>query len=119
MNKELLDCLFLLKEAIEKDSRILHLNELDKKINENDEIMKLAYKKDMALLSYEDSLKHFKEDSKEVKDAQKALYEAKLSLDKHPLVIEYNNAYKQVRELYNKINETLFKKFSSTHNCKL
>ena len=109
----------ILKESLENDSRVLRLNELDKQINENEEIMKLAYKKDMALLSYEDSLKHFKEDSKEVKDAQKALYEAKLSLDKHPLVIEYNNAYKLVRELYNKINEVLFKKFGETHNCKL
>ena len=119
MNKELLDSLFLLKESLENDSRVLRLNELDKQINENEEIMKLAYKKDMALLSYEDCLKHFKEDSKEVKEAQKALYEAKLSLDKHPLVIEYNNAYKLVRELYNKINEVLFRKFGETHNCKL
>ena len=43
--------------------------------------MKLDYKKDMALVSYEDSLKHFKEDSVEVSEAQKRLYEAKLSLD--------------------------------------
>ena len=111
MNDSLMNSLEKLKEAIESDPRVLHLNELDKKLNDNEEVMKLAYKKDMALLSYEDSLKHFKEDSKEVGEAQKRLYEAKLSLDKHPLVIEYNNAYKLVRELYNKINEVLFKKF--------
>ena len=118
MDNSLSESLAKLKEAIENDPRVLRLEEIDKKINENEEIMKLAYKKDMALLAYEDNLKHFKEDSKEVKDAQKSLYEAKLSLDNHPLVKEYNKAYKEVRELYNKINEVLFKKFT-THECKL
>ena len=111
MNDSLANSLTNLKEAIEKDERVLRLSELDKKLNENEEVMKLAYKKDMALVSYEDALKHFKEDSKEVRDAQKRLNEAKLSLDNHPLVKEYNEAYKDVRLLYNKINEELFSRF--------
>ena len=111
MNDSLMNSLTKLKEAIESDERVLRLSNLDKKLNENEEVMKLAYKKDMALVSYEDALKHFKEDSQEVKEAQKRLHEAKLSLDNHPLVKEYNVAYKEVRLLYNKINEELFSRF--------
>ena len=117
MNDSLMNSLEKLKEAIESDPRVLHLNELDKKLNDNEEVMKLAYKKDMALLSYEDSLKHFKEDSKEVGDAQKRLYEAKLSLDNHPLVKEYNEAYKEVRKIYSQINDELFNRFVIKHRC--
>ena len=117
MNSDLLNSLNKLRDALDNDPRILKLDELDKKLNNNEEVMKLAYQKDMTLLSYEDSVKHFGENSKEASDAQKRLYEAKLSLDNHPLVKEYNSAYKEVRELYNKINETLFKGFNVTHRC--
>lgn len=117
MNDSLINSLNKLKTAIENDPRVLKLNELDKKINENEEVMKLAYQKDMALVSYEDSLKHFKEDSATVSEAQKRLYEAKLSLDNHPLVKEYNLAYKEVRLMYEKINKTLFEKFQTKKRC--
>ena len=118
MNNELAESLGKLKEALENDPRVLRLDELDKKLNFDEDVMKLAYKKDMALVAYEDSIKHFGEDSKETRDAQKRLYEAKLSLDNNPLVKEYNQAYKEVREIYNKINDELFSKFINVHGCK-
>lgn len=105
-----------LKEAINNDPRVLKLNELNKKLDNDDEVMKLAYKKDMASVSYEDALKHFGKDSKEASDAQKRLYEAKLNLDNNELVKEYNHAYKEVRELYNLINKELFSKFKDKTN---
>lgn len=111
MDDSLLASLEKLKDAINSDPRVLRLNELNKKLNEDEEVMKLAYKKDMALVSYEDSLKHFSKDSKEVNEALKRLHEAKLSLDNHPLVKEYNEAYKEVRKMYDKINQELFDKF--------
>ena len=108
MDSTLLEKVNNLKAALDKDSRVILLNELDKKLNASEEVMKLSYKKDMALVKFEDALKHFGENSPEVKDAQKELYEAKKNLDLHPLVIEYNKAYKEVRILYNKINDELF-----------
>lgn len=117
MNASLLDLLARLKKNIENDPRVLLLNELDRKINNDEEVMKLAYQKDMALLSYEDSLKHFGEESKETKAAQKRLYEAKLSLDNNELVKQYNLAYKQVRIMYEIINEELFNDFKNKHRC--
>lgn len=116
MNIELINSLTKLKEAINNDPRLLKLNELDKRLNNDEEVMRLAYKKDMASVSYEDALKHFSKDSKEVRDAQKRLHEAKLELDNNELVKEYNLAYKEVRLMYEMINEELFAKFKTRSN---
>ena len=102
-----------LKEKLEKDPRVLLLNKLEKEMNENEEVMTLSYKKDMAAVDYSDTLNHFKEDSKEAKEALKKLHEAKLNLDNHPLVQQYLKAYQEVRELYQSINEIVFGNFSS------
>ena len=102
-----------LKELLEKDPRIIKLNELEKKMNENEEVMSLAYKKDMAAVHYSDTLNHFSEDSIEAQKALKELHEAKLNLDNHPVVKEYMKAYVEVRDLYNEINEILFANFAS------
>ena len=67
----------------------------------------------MAVLEYEDALKHFGENSKEAATAQKKLYEAKLNLDLNPLVKEYNEAFKEVRKIYDLINKELFGEFAS------
>lgn len=111
MDNALLESLEKLKVAINNHPSILKLNEINEKLNNDEEVMKLAYKKDLALTAYEDATKYFKDDSDEVRTAQKNLYEAKLNLDNHPLVKQYNASYKEVRELYNKINEQLFLKF--------
>ena len=102
-----------LKEKIANDPRVISLNEIEKRMNESEEVMALTYKKDMAAVDYSDTLNHFPEDSKEAKEALKKLHEAKLNLDNHPLVKEYLKAYKEVRELYQNINEIVFGNFSS------
>lgn len=102
-----------LKESLNKDSRVIKLNELEKKMNDDKEVIVLAYKKDMAAVKYSDTLNHFSEESDEAKAALKELHEAKLNLDNHPLVKEYLKAYKEVRELYDEINRVLFANFNS------
>lgn len=101
-----------LKEILQNDPRIIHLNELEKKMSDSEEVMSLAYKKDMAAVNYSDILNHFSRDSEEAQKALKVLHQAKLDLDNHPLVQEYMSAYKEVRELYDEINEILFSNFS-------
>ena len=108
MEKDIYQEAELLKETIEKDSRIVRLNELEKKMNKDETVMSLAYKKDMAAVKYSDALNHYSEDSEEVKAALIELHQAKLELDNHPLVREYLNAYKEVRDLYEEINDILF-----------
>ena len=102
-----------LKELLNQDERVIRLNELEKKMNENEEVMALAYQKDVAATNYSDILNHFSDDSKEAKEALKKLHEAKLKLDNHPLVREYLSSYKEVRELYEEINSILFSNFNS------
>ena len=118
MEQVLLEALTSLKKSLENDPRVISLNEVEKRLNNNEEVMILSYKKDMALISYEDAVKHFGEASKEALLKQKELYKAKLALDNHPLVQEYNEKYKLVREMYNEINKELFEDFSSKKICR-
>ena len=101
-----------LKQLLENDERIISLNESEKRMNEDEEVMVLAYKKDMAAVKYSDALNHYSENSEEAKKALSELHMAKYNLDNHPLVREYLNKYKEVRELYNQINQILFSEFN-------
>ena len=98
-----------LKELLEQDPRVLKLNELEKKLNDNEEVMALAQQKETAISEYSDALNHFAKDSKEIKKYQHNLYLKKEALDNHPLVREYFDAYSKVRDLYLEINDILFK----------
>ena len=113
MNENIYNKAKTLKELLAKDERVIRLNELEKKMDEDKEVISLAYKKDMAAVNYSDALNHFSEESEEVQKALKELHEAKLNLDNHPLVQEYLKAYKEVRELYEEINKILFANFNS------
>ena len=97
-----------LKDLLTNDPRIIRLNELEKKMNENEEVMALAYQKDLAVSEYSDALNHFARDSEEVKKAQHNLHLKKEALDNHPIVREYLKAYSKVRDLYYQLNEILF-----------
>lgn len=118
MNEQILNKCQLLKEAIEKDPRILLLNQLEKEIENNEEVMVLSYKKDVALANYEDTIKYFKDDQDKIQNAQKLLAESKYNLDIHPLVKQYNKAYLEVKLMYEEINKQLFYIFRTHHkNC--
>ena len=97
-----------LKDLLSNDPRIILLNELEKKMNENEEVMRLAYQKDLAINDYSDALNHYQKDSKEVKEAQHNLHLKKEELDNHPLVRDYLKAYSEVRDLMFQINDILF-----------
>ena len=100
------------KEELQSDPRVVLLNKLEKEMNDNEEVMALAYKKDMAAIKYSDTLSHFSEDSEEAKKALKELSKAKEELNNHPLVKQYLKAYAEVRDLYMEINEALFSGFN-------
>ena len=97
-----------LKDLLTNDSRIIRLNELEKKMNENEEVMALAYQKDLAVSEYSDALNHFTKDSEEVKKAQHNLHLKKEALDNHPIVRDYLKTYSEVRDLYYLLNDILF-----------
>ena len=112
MNQILLENALKLKEELDSLPEVKELDRLNKLLNENEEVMRLAYKKDMASTKFEDAIRYFGEQSKEAQDAQKALHLAKLELDKHELVARYNKQYKLVREIYDRINKEIFNPFN-------
>lgn len=112
MTNELKDKLEELKSLINQNEDVLLLNKLDEQLANNEEVMKLSYKMDVLSVEYSDALKHFKEDSDEVKLAQQKLYQAKLELDSHALVKSYNEVYLRVKKLYKNINKEIFGDFS-------
>lgn len=100
-----------LKNAIDNDDRIITLNKIEKEMNENEEVMLLAYKKDLATNEYSDLFKIYDENSDQVIASRNRLLEAKERLESHPLVKEYLKAYKEVRLLLIEVNNILFKDF--------
>ena len=97
-----------LSDLLKNDERILLLNKLEKEMNENEEVMALAYQKDVAVSNYSDALNHYANDSEEIKKYRHELFVRKEALDNHPIVKDYLNAYSKVRDLYFEINEILF-----------
>ena len=103
----------LLKEKMDNDPRIIRLNALEKQLNSNEEVITLVMKKDKANNDYNDILRYYSSDSIEANKYQKILANAKKELYEHPLVKEYNSVYKEVRELYREVNDTLFSSFNA------
>ena len=112
MNQKLAEKALQLKAEINSHPDVLKLERLNKVLNENEDVMKLCYKKDVCATKYEDAVKYFGQDSDEARKAQKDLYQAKLELDSHELVKAYNEQYKKVRKIYDKINEEIFNPFN-------
>ena len=108
MTENIYSLAYSLKDLLVSDQRIINLDKLEKTMNENEEVMALAYQKDLAVNAYSDALNHFAENSEEVKKAQHQLFIKKEALDNHPLVREYLKAYSEVRDLYYHLNDILF-----------
>jgi hypothetical protein len=100
-----------LRDALKSDSRILRLERLEKEICSSPEVIALAKKKDAAEEAYSNALSYLKPSSSEALRLQKALYEAKLTLDEHPLSKEYTEAFLAVRDLYMHIDDILYGDF--------
>ena len=116
MDDKLLKLSTNLKNAIESNEDVVLLNSLDKEIQNNIEVVKLAKKKDECVETYNTVVRFYKEDSIEVSNALTNLHKAKLELDNHPLLREYMKSYSKVRDMYNRINFKLFS-IINENNC--
>ena len=112
MNESLEEKVSTLKSLLENDERIISLNQLDKEMSNSEEVMRLSYALDVASSKYSDMLSIYPDDSKEVKEARLDLVNAKERLYSHPLVKDYLNEYKKIRELYAEIDDILFSDFA-------
>lgn len=113
MNETLLKTLLSLKKTLNEDKRVIALNEIEAKLNEDEQVIKLAIAFHQAQTTYNDMLSYFHEESEEVKKAQAKLYECKKALDENEQVAHYNKAYIKVRKMYEQINATLFDPFKT------
>lgn len=112
-----------LKDLLDQDERVLALNDLEKKLENSEEVMVLSQQKDVAISAYSDALNYYAKDSKVIKKFQREMHLKKEALDNHPLVREYLLAYSKVRDLYMEINKILFSNLSlyfkdkENHQC--
>ena len=97
-----------LKKALDGDPRVIRLNELEKKLYDDSHLLELVKKKDDLERQYNSLLSYMDKDSEEAKAVEKALYEAKLEMDSHPLAKEYSEAFVEVRDIYMQIDDILF-----------
>lgn len=109
MDSELLFKLNELRELIENTNEYKELLLAEEKMSTNEEVMLLAYKKDMALVEYEDSLKHYSKNSKEVLFLSENLAKAVYNLNNHEDVLNYKNKLDQLNLLYSEIEEVILK----------
>ena len=112
MEKDIYAIANQLKEDLQNDIRVKKLQIIEQEMDNDKNVMSLAYAKDVAASEYSDILNHFNEESEMAKKYQRKLYETKKALDEHPLVQQYLKAYKEVRELYDEINHILFSDLS-------
>jgi len=108
MNARIISSIESLKKAIDVDPRILHLNEVEKQVSNNEEVKKLSASLKKIEEEYSFLLMHYGDKNEKTIAAHHSLYEAKLALDSHPLVKEYSSAYIAVRDLYMLIDDILF-----------
>ncbi|MCQ2742168.1 MAG: YlbF family regulator [Bacilli bacterium] len=117
MEERTIASLFALREAIKADPRVKDLEEKEKKMSLSPEVSSLSKAMNKAEDEYEIALNRFGENGEATKEKLKALHEAKLSLDQHPLVEEYTKAYVCVRDLYLYLDDLLFNDFRHPHAC--
>lgn len=104
----------LLEDSIKLRNEILNSEEYKNVVIKNrlmessDEVKILSYKKDMAIMNYEDALRHYDKNSLEVIDAEKNMAQAIYNLNNHQVVKEYNKAFEELSNIYKEINSELF-----------
>lgn len=111
MDIELFNLASKLSISIKNNPDFLELEKLESEINQNEEIMKKAYKKDQICSKYSDLLKVYAEDSEEIVNIRRELLKAKELLYSEPLVKRYLEAYAKVRDLLKEVNTILLEDF--------
>ena len=108
MNLELIELINKLSGKIKETSIYKEYLLSEKNINNSDEVKVLSYKKDIAIMKYGDTIKHFGKNSKEVMGASKTMSEAIYNLNNHELVKIYNKNLANLNSYLKEIRDQLF-----------
>lgn len=106
-----------LKEALASDPRSIALKEIEKQLEESEEVRLLSNKAKEAMEELGYAQEHFGVDSPFSKEKQKELYLAKKALDEHPLSREYTKRYAIIRSLYGEIDALLIGPYRDKRVC--
>ncbi len=118
MKQETLEALNLLKTNLDNDHRVVLLKEKEKIMSEDLKANELSIKMKLASSKYDDDLNHFGFDSPFTVKSRQELHQIKLELDTLGVVKDYMDAFKEVRKLYEQIDEILFSSFKEKRKCK-
>lgn len=108
MEISLIDKILDLKEELLNSKEFLDFKGAELGLENNDEVALLSYKKDMAIVEYEDTLKHYSRNSNEALKSNKLLSEAIFKLNENPLVKEYNSSLDTLNNLLRDIESRIF-----------
>lgn len=108
MNEKILNDAIKLRESILNSEEYKKVQELNNLMNNSDEIKLLSYKKDLAIMEYEDALRHFSKNSIEVINKESNMAKAIYLLNNNKIVKEYNIAFSKLESIYKEINDSLF-----------
>lgn len=116
MNSKIYSDVIKLESALKESLEYKNLLLANEKLEKNDEVKVLSYYKDMAILEYEDALKHYGRNALETLKKNKELAKRIYDLNNHPLVKNYNEAYKKMNLNIEIINNELFGFFKEIKN---
>ncbi len=108
MDIELLNLIYKLNSDLKDDEIYKDFKNKENALNSSDEVKILCYKKDMAIMNYEDALRHFDKSSKEVMETSKTMSKAIYEMSNHPIIKEYNEALKKYNLLLKEIKKEMF-----------
>ncbi len=97
--------------ALKEDPRVLDMKEKENKMMESEEVLHLSKRLELASEEYSRAISL--NDKELIEKTRKALHEAKLNIDLHPLVKDYNEAYIKVRDLYMNVDDIIFGPYRS------
>jgi len=109
-----------LNEAIKSRPCYDEINKQIEMMETNEEVINLASIFSKAQIEYSDGLKHYDDDSKELKSLYDNLLISKNNLDSHPLVVRYYELLAEVNEPLNYLQFNLLSlfKIKKKHNCR-
>ncbi len=104
-----------LNALIRSSEDFKRLNVLDEQLYMDAQLLALASAKNNILEDYNSAIRFNDEERKKL--CEKQLYEIKLQIDTHPLVQEYNLAYKELQKITSDLNKEIFLNFRGVKLC--
>ena len=97
-----------LNEKIKESKEYKEVKEKEKKMLDDEQTFKLLIKYQKLQEEYNDALR-FSDYGSNVESIRKELAAVKYEVDTNPLVVEYNDSYKVLNELFNEITNIVLK----------